>query len=57
VNEALRQVLELQAVLLAARPRKTIAMTLWGSRQPATGLRDQKTSGVLELWGARPLPG
>jgi hypothetical protein len=37
VNEALRQTLELQAVLLAPRPQKTSARALWGSRSPPTG--------------------
>jgi hypothetical protein len=31
VSEALRQALELQAVLLVARPRKTSTRTFWGS--------------------------
>jgi hypothetical protein len=38
VNEALRQALELQAVFLAARPRKT----LWGNRSPQTRQRDHR---------------
>jgi hypothetical protein len=36
VSEALRQALELQAVLLVARPRKTSARTFWGSQSPPT---------------------
>jgi hypothetical protein len=32
LNEALRQAMELQDVLLAARPHKTSARTFWGSR-------------------------
>jgi hypothetical protein len=31
VNEALRKALELQAMLLAARPRKVSSRTFWGS--------------------------
>jgi hypothetical protein len=31
VNEALRKALELQAMLLAARPQKVSARTFWGS--------------------------
>jgi hypothetical protein len=38
VNEALRQALELQAVFLAARPRKT----LWGNRSPQPRQRDHQ---------------
>jgi hypothetical protein len=37
VNEALRQTLELQAVFLAARPRKTSTRTFWGSHSPQPG--------------------
>jgi hypothetical protein len=36
VNEALGQALELQAVLLAARPHKTSARIFWGCRSPTT---------------------
>jgi hypothetical protein len=32
VIEAFRQVLELQAILLAAKPRKTSPRTFWGDR-------------------------
>jgi ribosome-associated translation inhibitor RaiA len=34
VSEALRQALELQAVLLVARPHKTSARTFWGADRP-----------------------
>jgi hypothetical protein len=45
VNEALRHVLELQAVLLAARPHKTSTKTFWGSRSPPTWQRDTRRPG------------
>jgi hypothetical protein len=44
VSYALRQALELQAVLLAARPHKTSSRTYWGSRSPHTGRRDTRTA-------------
>lgn len=34
VNEALRQMLELQAIFLAARSHKTSTKTFWGSQSP-----------------------
>jgi hypothetical protein len=43
VNEALQQALDLQGVLLAASPHKTIR-TFWGSRSPATRQRDARKS-------------
>jgi hypothetical protein len=46
VNEALRQALELQAVLLAARPHKTSAGKFWGSRLPPPGEETQ------DVWNA-----
>jgi hypothetical protein len=39
-NEALRQALELQAVLLAVRLHKSSARTFWESQLPSTGRRD-----------------
>jgi hypothetical protein len=36
VNKALRQALELQAVLLVASPHKSSTMTFWGRRLPPT---------------------
>jgi hypothetical protein len=42
VREALRQALELQAVLLVARPHKTSARTFWGSRSPTTQRTDSR---------------
>jgi hypothetical protein len=36
VNEALRQALELQAVLVAARPHKNNTKIYWGSRSLPT---------------------
>jgi hypothetical protein len=42
VNEALRKALELQAVLLAARPHKTSTKAFWGSRLPPTRRRDAR---------------
>jgi hypothetical protein len=44
VGEALWQALELQAVLLVARPHKTSAGTFWGSRSPTTRRRDSRKS-------------
>jgi hypothetical protein len=44
VNEALRKALELQAVLIAARPPKTSSRTFWGSRFPPTWRRDARNS-------------
>jgi hypothetical protein len=45
VKEALRQALELQAVLQAARPHRTRTQTFWGSRSPPTRRRDAGQSG------------
>jgi hypothetical protein len=45
VDEALRQALELQALLLAARPHKTRTKTFWGSRSSPTRGRDARQSG------------
>jgi hypothetical protein len=42
VNEGLRQVLEQQVMLLAARPHKTSAKTFWGSPSPPNGQRDHR---------------
>jgi hypothetical protein len=47
VNEALRQALELQAVLLAVRPHKTSTKTFWGCRSPPTRRMDARRSGSL----------
>jgi hypothetical protein len=47
VNEALRQALELQAMLLVARPHKSSTMTIWGRRSPPTRRRDARKS---ECW-------
>jgi hypothetical protein len=55
-NEALRQALILQAMLLAARAHKSSTRTFWGSRSPPTG-QSGKMIGMLELLRARPLPG
>jgi hypothetical protein len=44
VNEALRQALKLQAVLLAARPHKISTKTFWGSRSPPIRQRDARQS-------------
>jgi hypothetical protein len=41
VNESLRQALELQAVLLAARLHKTSGWTVWGSLSPPSRRRDK----------------
>jgi hypothetical protein len=51
VNEALRQALDLQAVFLAARPRKTLVQPV-----PTNQTKRPPTVGVLELWEDRPLP-
>jgi hypothetical protein len=45
INEALRQALELQAVLVAARPDKNNTKTYWGSQSLATWQRDAKQAG------------
>jgi hypothetical protein len=50
VNEALGQALDLQAVFLAARPRKTM-----GQLVPTNEPKRPPTVGVLELWEDRPL--
>jgi hypothetical protein len=42
INEALRQALKLQAVLLATRLHKTNARTFLGSRSPPTQRRDTR---------------
>jgi hypothetical protein len=42
MNEALRQALELQAVLLAARPHKMSTRTFWGSQLLPPQRRDQR---------------
>jgi hypothetical protein len=47
VNEALRQALELQAVLAAARPHKNNTNIYRGSRSPPTQRRDAKQA---ECW-------
>jgi hypothetical protein len=41
MNRVCRQILELQAVLPAARPKRNSARTFWGSQSPPTGQRDQ----------------
>jgi hypothetical protein len=55
VNEALMQTLEMQAMLLAARPRKMSARTFWGADCPYLMKRHKMVS-MLELWGTMPLP-
>jgi hypothetical protein len=57
VNEALRQAIELQAMLLACSPQKTCTRTFWGVPVASNWTKRPKTIGVLELWGARPLLG
>jgi hypothetical protein len=42
VKEALRQALELQAMLLTARPQNASTRKFWGSHSPPTRLRDQR---------------
>jgi hypothetical protein len=49
VNKALRQALELQAVLLAARPPKTSARAFCGSQSPPHRAKRHKTISMLEL--------
>jgi hypothetical protein len=44
VNAALRQALELQAVILSVKPHKTSTITFWRSRLPPTGRRDTRWS-------------
>jgi hypothetical protein len=44
VNEVLRQALELQSVLLAARLHKMSTRTFWGSRSPPPWRRDTRRS-------------
>jgi hypothetical protein len=64
VNGALRQALQMQAMLLAARPKKTSISTFWRSRLPPTRQRNQirsaywscgswATSGVTAPRGGR----
>jgi hypothetical protein len=50
VNEALRQALELQAILVATRPHKNNTKTYCGNRSPPTRRRDAKQSGC---WSCR----
>jgi hypothetical protein len=58
LNEALRQAIELQAVLLAAGTQKKLAPGRSGEGAIAPyRAKRRKTDGVLELWRARPLPG
>jgi hypothetical protein len=60
VSEALWQALELQAVLLAARPHKTNNGAFWGSwstPSPPNQEKECKAIRMLELWRARPFPG
>jgi hypothetical protein len=56
VNEALRQAIELQTVLLAASPHKTSARAFWGESIATHRAKKHKTNAMLELWGARPFP-
>jgi hypothetical protein len=50
VKEALRQALESQAVLLAARPHKTSGQIFWGSRllPPGEETQDGRHAGAVE---------
>jgi hypothetical protein len=57
VNEALRQTVELQAMLLDARPIKTSSRTFLGELIAPNQAKRSKTIDLLELWGARPLSG
>jgi hypothetical protein len=53
VNEALRQALELQAVLIAAKPEK-LRQDTPGEPVLTQPTKRHKTVGMLELWRARP---
>jgi hypothetical protein len=55
VNEALRQALELQAVLLAAMYQKTSAKTFWGGPISPHLTQERKAMRVVELWRIRQL--
>jgi hypothetical protein len=50
VNEALRQALELQVVLLAYRAQKTSARTLCGKLKASNRAKRPMTIGMLQLW-------
>jgi hypothetical protein len=57
VNETPRQALQLQAVLLEGRPTKKEHHDILGESITPNQAERPKTIGVLQLWGARPLPG
>jgi hypothetical protein len=48
INEALRQALELQAVLVAARPHKNSTKTYQGSQSPTEEMQSNRDAGAIE---------